>query len=217
MDAVEEVISMTTIIYDARLLRFLDRMKKEFEHDIPWLGKPHYTKTTYPRMFEFIKANVFAFNHSVPYHYRKHFKPNTYAIFIALCSEYHNYNDWETLAKNISNIRVPDDEDWEFQDNFEIMCCCSHVIKHVFVITLQDTGNHLVVGDTCVTKNLLVTEEVKQQTKQLKISSLKKARLMKTHKQCIDCREWNIKLDPDYWKSRCLQCWVTHTNQTGSN
>lgn len=213
MEEIDEVINRTTIIYNNRLIGFLERMEQEFKYDLPHLGDPHYTKKVYPRMFEFMKANVFAFDHSIPYHYRKHFKPNAYAIMVALCSDYSKYADWETLAKNIEKVRIPDDEEWEFQDNFEIMCCCSHVIKHVFIITLLDTKRNLVVGDTCVTKNLLVTEEVKNEIKALKQTSIKRAKLRKTHRQCPDCREWNIKIDEPKFKKWCLQCWVTRINQ----
>ena len=200
----------TTIVWDENLLSFLDKMKEEFKYQLEFLGYPKHAKETYPLMHEYIKDRIYILNHVVPYNPHKHRKPNNYAIFIALCSEYRKYKDWDELSENVINVSIPLDENEEVLDpggQTAMTCCCSHSIVYCFNVHLKDTRMKLIAGDTCILKNLLVNEDVVAKVKQLKKSAQKLAKLKKTHRMCADCQEWNIKLDEPYWKKRCLSCW----------
>ena len=204
------IVNKTTIKYDNKLFTFLDGMKKKFMCDLDFLGNQEHAKIVYPLMHDYIKGKVYGLNHVISYNPHKHRKPNNYAIFIALCSEYRKYKDWEELAENIINVTIHFDENEEVLDpggQTAMTCCCRHSSVYCFNIHLKDTGMKLIAGDTCILKNLLVNEDVVAKVKQLKKSAQKLARLKKTHRMCGDCQEWNIKLDEPYWKKRCISCW----------
>ena len=206
-------INETTLLYDATFVAFLDDMHREFKYDLPKLGMYEHTKVIYPLMHNFIKKHIARLNHSTPYRFRSHFKPNCFAIFVALCSKYREYSDWDDFKGNIIDAeKVSDDDYWEHAESADVQCCCSHTIKHVFYIVLADTHNRLVVGETCVCKQVIsneLREKLKRQYKE-SVSSQKKH---KEYAKCITCGNWGHKKEEAMWKPECIPCWKKSVTQ----
>tara|TARA_Y100000591_G_scaffold139303_1_gene119641 strand:- start:390 stop:1025 length:636 start_codon:yes stop_codon:yes gene_type:complete len=196
-------VNETSIIYDEKLFTFLDKIEKLFDTD--HLGSTGYSERVYREIRGFISTNIYDLNHTKnPHCNNKDF----FAIFIALISDYRNYNEWEELIN--ACYKMEDVPDHEHEHVSNLTCCCGHNITNVYSIQNKSTSKKVIVGCDCVKKNMITNEDVQNQVKNIKKNKNKRRKKIKESKekynQCPQCKKYCIDNDKLNWK-KCIRCY----------
>lgn len=188
-------VNITTIKYDNTLFYFLDLL--QIKYNLNKLGSINYVKSAFDDIRNFIHKNTHLLNYTSQDN--KSHNKNYFAIFIALISDYRNYNNWEELMIHCYKMEeIPENS---YDNDISITCCCGQHISNIHSIQNTLTGKKVIVGCHCVQKNMILNEDIQRQCKKIINRRNKK---LKIYKKCKICKEYCMKKEEQYLM--CKDC-----------